>query len=222
MALAVPTVTIDDLCAFHATHFPHALLTDQFLQGAENTVAHDQAELTEEYYGQEGEDDLGYYPDGAKRTLTDEQIAIFRHSEIQEVLRKRRLRREDGERSEGEVSEGELASEDQHPLHREPSDMACVTTPTGNTCVGSNGDLNKTHSGRVEKPKVQQWATSSARTKRKNKKHRDRYHAKKKAEKDKCQATYGKGNSDESDEWDPWNQATGPDAQKEEALDLDY
>lgn len=35
-------------------------------------------------------DDLGYYPDGAKRTLTDEQIAIFRHSEIESILRKRR------------------------------------------------------------------------------------------------------------------------------------
>jgi hypothetical protein len=33
---------------------------------------------------------LGYYEDGTKRTLTDEQIAIFRHSEIQALLRARR------------------------------------------------------------------------------------------------------------------------------------
>jgi hypothetical protein len=32
-------------------------------------------------------DDLGYYADGNKRTLTDEQIAIFRHTEIQELLK---------------------------------------------------------------------------------------------------------------------------------------
>lgn len=40
-------------------------------------------------YGEEGEDDdgLGYYPDGAKRTLTDEQIAIFRHSELEALRR---------------------------------------------------------------------------------------------------------------------------------------
>jgi hypothetical protein len=38
---------------------------------------------------------LGYYPDGVKRTLTDEQIAIFRHSEIQTLLRERRKRREE-------------------------------------------------------------------------------------------------------------------------------
>lgn len=42
-------------------------------------------------------DELGYYDDGVKRTLTDEQIAMFRHSEIQELLRKRRLEREEEE-----------------------------------------------------------------------------------------------------------------------------
>ncbi|KAF4464765.1 hypothetical protein FALBO_8389 [Fusarium albosuccineum] len=36
---------------------------------------------------EEDDDGLGYYPDGAKRTLTDEQIEIFRHSEL-EALRK--------------------------------------------------------------------------------------------------------------------------------------
>jgi hypothetical protein len=40
------------------------------------------------------EQDLGYYPNGVKRTLTDDQIAMFRHSEIQTHLRQRRLRRE--------------------------------------------------------------------------------------------------------------------------------
>lgn len=37
-------------------------------------------------YDEEEEDDLGYYPDGVKRTLTDAQIAIFRHTELQEML----------------------------------------------------------------------------------------------------------------------------------------
>lgn len=36
------------------------------------------------------DDGLGYYADGVKRTLTDEQIAIFRHSEIQTLLREQR------------------------------------------------------------------------------------------------------------------------------------
>jgi hypothetical protein len=40
----------------------------------------------------EGDDDnLGCYHDGVKRTLTDEQVAMFRHSEIQRLLQQRRL-----------------------------------------------------------------------------------------------------------------------------------
>lgn len=40
---------------------------------------------------------MGYYPDGTKRTLTDEQIAIFRHSEIQDLIKRhdREIARED-------------------------------------------------------------------------------------------------------------------------------
>ena len=52
------------------------------------------------------EGDLGYYPDGVKRTLTDDQIAMFRHSEIYSILRQRQVRRENLEADgceEGEV-----------------------------------------------------------------------------------------------------------------------
>ena len=42
----------------------------------------------------EDDDGLGYYPDGVKRTLTDEQIAMFRHSEIHQLQRARRLEQE--------------------------------------------------------------------------------------------------------------------------------
>lgn len=40
-------------------------------------------------------DDLGYYDDGVKRTLTDEQIEMFRHSELEQVARAERLAREE-------------------------------------------------------------------------------------------------------------------------------
>jgi len=56
------------------THF-----ADQFL----GPVEEENPEIVEE-------DGLGYYEDGTKRTLTGEQIAIFRHSEIQALLRARR------------------------------------------------------------------------------------------------------------------------------------
>lgn len=45
-------------------------------------------------------DQLGYYDDGIKRTLTDEQIAMFRHSEVQDLLRDCRLQREEQEYQE--------------------------------------------------------------------------------------------------------------------------
>lgn len=45
----------------------------------------DDAHLT--YDDVEEEDDLGYYEDGVKRTLTDDQIAIFRHSELKSLRR---------------------------------------------------------------------------------------------------------------------------------------
>ena len=48
------------------------------------------------------EGDLGYYPDGNKRTLTDDQIAMFRHSEIYSILRERQIRKENKDADCGE------------------------------------------------------------------------------------------------------------------------
>jgi hypothetical protein len=68
---------------------------------------------------QEEEGDLGCYPDGVKRTLTDEQIAMFRHSEIQQLLRERRRKREeeeevtDYENADDQGESGEFAGKEQ-------------------------------------------------------------------------------------------------------------
>lgn len=51
---------------------------------------------TDEASGEE-DDRLGYYPDGVKRTLTDDQIAMFRHSEIYAIIRERQVRRENAD-----------------------------------------------------------------------------------------------------------------------------
>lgn len=74
----------------------------------------------EEEYTEE-DDGLGYYDDGVKRTLTDAQIAIFRHSEIQALLREQRHAREAMEGDSdyatspvvgrGEIDEGEIWDE---------------------------------------------------------------------------------------------------------------
>jgi hypothetical protein len=42
------------------------------------------------------DDGLGYYPDGVKRTLTDEQIEMFRHSELHAIERKKAKEEERG------------------------------------------------------------------------------------------------------------------------------
>ncbi|KKK19956.1 hypothetical protein AOCH_003142 [Aspergillus ochraceoroseus] len=89
----------EDLQAFQAKHFPGS----GSLQPVQRTREPDHDTITP---GFDDEDDgLGYYPDGVKRTLTDEQIGIFRHSEIHALLREKQLREE--ELMEGSSSSAE-------------------------------------------------------------------------------------------------------------------
>ena len=53
------------------------------------------------------DDGLGYYEDGEKRTLTDEQIEMFRHSEIEQLIREGMLARDEQE----DVENGEILAE---------------------------------------------------------------------------------------------------------------
>ena len=53
------------------------------------------------------DDGLGYYSDGVKRTLTDEQVAMFRHSEIYAIQRARQVAKENGDADGGEEEEEE-------------------------------------------------------------------------------------------------------------------
>ncbi|KAJ3539340.1 hypothetical protein NM208_g5528 [Fusarium decemcellulare] len=83
----IPDVSKDDLFAFHEAHFSHAAISSfgsTFVSPPDQE--HCQDDATYDLW-EEDDDGLGYYPDGAKRTLTDEQIEIFRHSEL-EALRK--------------------------------------------------------------------------------------------------------------------------------------
>src|SRR5262245_49446175 len=89
-------ISQDDLHAFFAAHFSDEAVSRfavEFLEPGEESFEED---VEWEYYGgedfAEGEDeddDLGYYPDGVKRTLTDEQIAMFRHSELEALRREK-------------------------------------------------------------------------------------------------------------------------------------
>ncbi|KAG8625019.1 hypothetical protein KVT40_006770 [Elsinoe batatas] len=94
--ISVPTVTEDDLRAFHPKHFPSASAPIQF--------------FTSTSYINEEDDGLGYYPDGTKRYLTDEQIAIFRHSELFKIIRDREIAEISGEHEVHGEQHGEVAS----------------------------------------------------------------------------------------------------------------
>lgn len=238
MVFQIPTVTIvssslvcsilrdgsllsfqDDLRAFHLKHFPQAAEPETFLHG----VHADAAE--EDYYDEE--EDLGFYDDGVKRTLTDGTIALFRNTEIQEILRQRDSKLQDREQGEHMDENPTATLQSSQAATNKPasSDLslsadAALHKPAAKTV---NDALGRVSAGRVEKPKAPQWATSSARTKAKNRRHRDKYRAKKKKlEKEQVMRHSRPEGDDESDEWDPWHQANGPDAQKEDPLDLDY
>ncbi|KAK4692738.1 hypothetical protein P7C71_g4520, partial [Lecanoromycetidae sp. Uapishka_2] len=91
--LQVPTVTQNDLHVFHARVFGSAAPPTGLLDRTQES----EHGPTVDYDGQDEEVTLGYYPDGNKRTLTDEQIAMFRHSEIYSIIRERQIRRENEE-----------------------------------------------------------------------------------------------------------------------------
>jgi hypothetical protein len=81
---------IEQLKQFHATHFPgqrQPELTDISRYAKDDP---DSEPLSQSDVG----DGLGYYEDGVKRTLTEDQVKMFRHSEIQRLLKERRAARE--------------------------------------------------------------------------------------------------------------------------------
>lgn len=73
-----------DLLAFQFTHFSDNTAPEDWFMDAQTALEYDPSlEVWED-------DGLGYYDDGVKRTLTDEQIAIFRHSEMEQLKREER------------------------------------------------------------------------------------------------------------------------------------
>jgi hypothetical protein len=210
------------LRAFHTKHFATAPVPAQFFVQPEAETINDDAEE----YAEES-DGLGYYEDGVQRTLTDEQIALFRHTEIQMILRERRRKRDAEEFSEGEATPEPNAGKPSEIGH-EPEDGELPSTPSYRPSATApstkSGPHNKVQTGRVEKQS--QWKTTNAKQQRKNARSRKANREKKKIEKKKHHngsAVSGQAEDDgESDEWDPWHQANGPDNQKDNTVDLDY
>ncbi|KAK4101628.1 hypothetical protein N658DRAFT_485936 [Parathielavia hyrcaniae] len=96
VSFRVPQISQAEMTAFHEAHFSN-LASDHFhahflrpdRPSTEETTYDALGEDEYIEYYEEEDDGLGYYPDGVKRTLTDEQIAIFRHSELQALRRRR-------------------------------------------------------------------------------------------------------------------------------------
>ena len=87
-----------ELDSFHDAHFGPASISHfsfNFIPSHDGQHAEQGAHFQQDHvyhvdvdYAEEQEDDdLGYYEDGVKRTLTDEQIAMFRHSELEALRR---------------------------------------------------------------------------------------------------------------------------------------
>lgn len=129
----------EDLHAFQAKHFP----STRKPPGPPRTTS------AAKNHASEAEDDLGYYPDGVKRTLTDEQIKIFRHSEIHKLLRARELKREEAEyeaRMRGDTEEGVSAKESGEPAH-EKRDEQGKEDGTGSNAQSSLGRGSRSKKG---------------------------------------------------------------------------
>lgn len=80
---------IPQFTAFHDAHFPGQPIPKliQTPQPVEDVTQPAQPVPS-------AHEDLGYYEDGVKRTLTEDQIKLFRHSEIQRLLSERRAARD--------------------------------------------------------------------------------------------------------------------------------
>ncbi|KAF2118593.1 hypothetical protein BDV96DRAFT_597397 [Lophiotrema nucula] len=231
MNLQIPTVTVDDLRHFHSKHLPDAPLPTQYLAGAEDTASTEDA-----HYEDDG---LGYYDDGAKRAITDEQVAMFRHTEIHAILRARRRKRE----REEDEEEGEVDDESSPKRAKSIPPGDAPTAPpkelpivqAAEADADSKGlsatQLNpsgKESGGDTTKYK-NNWTAVSAKSKARNHRIRKRNRENRKEKKRQSRegstpskATNEDQDGDESDEWDPWHQANGPDAQQSANVELDY
>ncbi|KAJ9648586.1 hypothetical protein H2199_001441 [Coniosporium tulheliwenetii] len=104
-SLKIPSVTVEDLHHFRSRHF-HDISNLTTFNSSPNEPAWDASEEDHE---------LGYYADGVRRTITDEQVAMFRHSEIQALLRERRQRQQLDEFSSARSDEQEDKTPDESP-----------------------------------------------------------------------------------------------------------
>ena len=139
-----------DFLAFHQSHFSGDAVK-QFHDSFLRPRAQQEGEEGHDDDQPEEEDDLGYYDDGVKRTLTDEQIEIFRHSEL-EALRRERER---GSKSfTGPANEISLdASEDQTEQSDQKDSQLLANSSSSKTKKKKNKGKRRGNDRRNVEPK---------------------------------------------------------------------
>lgn len=141
--------------SFHEAHFGGAALAAfvrDFVRPDETQRNEDgQHEMDGEcyeYYEDEEDDGLGYYPDGVKRTLTDEQIAMFRHSELRALQKAQEEAQERGQRRRNTSSpvpmdlEGD-SGEEEGELQDDHAGTEGRMTPTTTNATTTTGKKKK-------------------------------------------------------------------------------
>ncbi|ETS00620.1 hypothetical protein M419DRAFT_82975 [Trichoderma reesei RUT C-30] len=127
----IPHITSDELLAFQQSHFSSEAAAEfghTFISLPPQETF--EAQPCEDWWEEDEDDDgLGYYEDGVKRTLTDEQIAIFRHSELRELRRQQ------------EKQAGSKAPE--RPQDASANDRGTASPQDSGGAVGSQGKKRK-------------------------------------------------------------------------------
>ncbi|KFY33921.1 hypothetical protein V494_07207 [Pseudogymnoascus sp. VKM F-4513 (FW-928)] len=115
----VPLVSTVELADFYTKHF------------SGHSKDHFATTFLAEGVTEEEDDNLGYYADGVKRTLTDEQIAMFRHTEIETLLREKRK----SDEAKADKAERALGLEQETVGDSEPHDASLAGTQASRASV---------------------------------------------------------------------------------------
>ncbi|PNP66815.1 hypothetical protein FNYG_13545 [Fusarium nygamai] len=147
-AHGIPSISTDDLVAFHESHFSYtavAAFGSEFVDSPPQDQTQDDA-VNDTW--EEEDDSLGYYPDGVKRTLTDAQIEIFRHSEL-ETQRKEKERAKQLGLKETAPSSDVMDLSDDNPTSTQTKNMSSLLP----TSFQSNKKRKKKKKNGLQRPR---------------------------------------------------------------------
>ncbi|KAF5093818.1 hypothetical protein D0Z00_003847 [Geotrichum galactomycetum] len=97
--IVLPAIDTSDLISFHLAHFQgtYPLGMERLnVKAANNPEVELSENRSDDNYSEHDDyydDGLGYYPDGTKRTLTDEQIAFLRASELRQIQQQQQAKK---------------------------------------------------------------------------------------------------------------------------------